>query len=177
MFGELVNEIKGAVDELRNGTPTETLTFAKPWCTPSRGIIEPVLQKYGVKVYGFSEAPKMANPLMVLRMSSKIPGDGGIKMPQALPIAQVAKITVSKDAAGWAEYLLLRTGKLHRVGGYINRRNEQWATRHGGQMPPAWNNGTPWIESSCSNGVEAWQEVKEVAQNARKQAQKGKGKK
>lgn len=175
MLGNLVKEIRDTVSELRHGTATETLTFAKPWCTPSRGIIEPVLRKYGVKVYGFSEAPRMANPLMVLKMTSKIPGDLRFVTPNALPIAQIAKITVSKEAAAWAEYLLLRTGKLHRIGGYINRRNQQWAAKYNGQMPPAWDNGTPWIETSCNDGIDAWQQVKQAAKNAQKQQQKGKG--
>lgn len=170
MLSELVKEIVGAVSELRHGTATETLTFAKPWCAPSRGIIEPVLAKYGVKVYGFSEAERMANPLTVLKMTAKIPGSSGLAIPHALPIAQVAQVTVSKEAAAWAEYLLLRTGKLYRVGGYINKRNQAWASKHGGQMPPAWNDGEPWIEKSCSDGIRQWQQVK----NAIK---KGKGKK
>lgn len=175
MFGDLLKDIKDAISTARHGTPTTELTFAKPWCTPSRDIIEPVLAKYGVKVYSFSEAAKMANPLMVLKMSRRISGDLPFPLPNALPIAQIAKITVSSEAAAWAEYLLLRTGQLHRVGGYVNRRNEQWAAKHGGQMPPAWNEGKPWIESSCSSGIEAWQEIKDAAQNARKQQQKGRG--
>lgn len=160
MFGELLKDIKDTISAARHGTATETLTFAKPWCAPSRGIIEPVLQKYGVKVYGFSEAPKMTSPAMVLKMTAKIPGDGGLKIPQALPVAQVAKVTVSKDAAAWAEYLLLRTEQLYRVGPYINRRNATWAAQHGGQMPAAWDEGKPWIEKSCSEGMKAWQAVK-----------------
>lgn len=173
MFGELLKDIKSTVDSVRYGQPTTTLTFAKPWCTPARGIIEPVLAKYGVTMHKYSEAARMANPLEVLKMTSRLPGDFGAAIPQALPIAQVANITVNEAAAAWAEYLLLRTGQLHRVGGYVNRRNEQWAAKHGGQMPPAWNEGKPWIESNCSSGIQAWQEVKEAA---RKQ-QKGKGRK
>lgn len=166
MFGELLKDIKDTVSTMRHGTPTTELTFAKPYCSPARGIIEPVLAKYGVKVYGYSEAPRMTNPLTVLKMTSRIPGDSGARLPSTLPIAQVATVTVSEAAASWAEYLLMRTAKLYRVGPYINKRNQQWAAQHGGQMPPAWDEGKPWIERSCSEGVKAWQEVK--------QAQKGK---
>jgi len=160
MFGELFQDIKDTISEAQHGTPVTTLTFAKPWCSPARGIIEPVLAKYGVKLYDFSEAARMANPLMVLKMTGRIKGDLRYITPNALPIAQVANVTVSKDAASWAEYLLLRTCKLYRINGYVNRRNERWALQHGGQMPPAWNEGKPWIERSCSEGVKAWQEVK-----------------
>jgi hypothetical protein len=37
----------------RHPTGTTTLTFAKPYCSPARGIIEPVLQKYGVKMHSY----------------------------------------------------------------------------------------------------------------------------
>ena len=166
MFGELLKDIKDTVITMRHGTPTTELTFAKPYCSPARGIIEPVLAKYGVKMYGYHEAARMANPLTVLKMTSQIASGSGLVIPHALPVAQVATVTVSEAAAAWAEYLLLRTAKLYRTGGYINRRNQQWAAQHGGQMPPAWDEGKPWIERSCSEGVKAWQEVK--------QAQKGK---
>ena len=166
MFGELFKDIKDTVSTLRHGTPTTELTFAKPYCSPARGIIEPVLAKYGVKMYGYQEAPRLSNPLTVLKMTSQIASGSGLVIPHALPVAQVATVTVSEAAAAWAEYLLLRTAKLYRVGPYINKRNQQWAAQHGGQMPPAWDEGKPWIERSCSEGVKAWQEVK--------QAQKGK---
>lgn len=161
MFGELFKDIKDTVSTMRHGTPTTDLTFAKPYCSPARGIIEPVLAKYGVKVYGYQEAPRMTNPLDVLKMTSRIPGTSGLKIPHALPVAQVATVTVSEAAAAWCEYLLLRTGKLYRVGPYINKRNQQWAAQHGGQMPPAWAEGKPWIERTCSEGMQAWQEVKQ----------------
>lgn len=91
----------------------------------------------------------------------------GTRMPSALPVATVARVTVSEKAAAWAEYLLLRTGKLYVPGAYVNKRNEQWAARHGGQMPPAWDKGQPWIESSCSAGIQQWQQVKDAAKQAK----------
>lgn len=182
MFNELLSDIKGAISTVKHGTPTTELTFAKPYCTPARGIIEPVLAKYGVKVYGYKEEVKMIGAqyaLKNLRVDANAI-ESITRMLDPLPTAQVAKVTVSEAAAAWCEYLLLRTGKMYRVGGYVDRRNEQWAARHNGQMPPAWDNGTPWIEASCSNGIEAWQGAKQAikqAQNARKQQQKGKGRK
>lgn len=160
MFGELFKDIKDTVSTMRHGTPTTILTFAKPYCSPARGIIEPVLAKYGVKMYGYQEAARMANPLNLLRGGQHLPGDMFFTLPNALPVAQEAKVIVSEAAASWAEYLLLRTNKLYRVGPYINKRNAAWAAKHGGQMPPAWEEGKPWIEKSCSEGMKAWQEVK-----------------
>lgn len=172
MFGDLLKDIRDSVGEMRHGTPTTTLTFAKPYCAPARGIIEPVLAKYGVKVYGYSEGLQMANPLTLLAKESKLDprafDDLAQTVPFQLPVAQVAKVTVSEKSAAWAEYLLLRTNQVYRVGGYVNRRNEQWAARHGGQMPPAWGEGKPWIESSCSSGVQQWQAVKDAAKKVRK---------
>jgi len=83
------------------------------------------------------------------------------------------QVTVNEAAAGWAEYLLLRTGLLYVPGKYVNERNEQWAEKHGGAMPPTWGNDQPWIELSCGDGVTAWT----AARQAIKEAQKGKGKK
>ena len=163
MFGELLKDIKDTVSTMRHGTPTTELTFAKPYCSPARGIIEPVLAKYGVKVYGYHEAARMANPLNLLRSGQNLPGDMFFTFPNALPVAQVATVTVSEAAASWAEYLLMRTAKLYRVGPYINRRNQAWAAKHGGKMPPAWDEGKPWIEKSCSEGMKAWQQVKDAA--------------
>lgn len=168
MFGELLKDIKDTVSTMRHGTATRTITVAKPYCSPARGIIEPVLAKYGVKMYGYQEAPRMTNPLTVLALTSRIPGTSGYKIPNALPVAQVATVTVSEAAAAWAEYLLLRTGKLYRVGPYVNKRNQQWAAQHGGQMPPAWDEGKPWIERSCSEGMRQWQEVKQATRKGKK---------
>lgn len=163
MFGELFKDIKDTVSTMRHGTPTRTIVVAKPYCSPARHIVTGALEPYGVKVYGFREAARMANPLNLLRSGQRMEGDLFFTLPNALPVAQIAEVTVSEAAASWAEYLLLRTAKLYRVGPYINRRNQQWAARHGGQMPPAWDKGQPWIERSCSEGMKAWQEVKQQA--------------
>lgn len=160
MFDELAAQLRSTFAEMRHGTPTRTITVAKPYCSPARYIITATFQQYGVKLYGYSEAARMVNPLMVLKMTGKIAGDGGLVIPNALPVAQVATVTVSEAAAAWAEYLLMRTGRLYVVPPYVNRRNEQWAARHGGRMPPQWDKGQPWIEKSCSEGVTAWQDAK-----------------
>lgn len=168
MFGELLKDIKDTISTARHGTPTRTIVVAKPYCSPARHIVTGALEPYGVKLYGFSEAARMGNPLDLIRGSAAITMSRVKDIPAMLPISQVAHVTVSEAAASWAEYLLLRTGKLYRVGPYINRRNAVWAVKHGGQMPPAWDEGKPWIEKSCKEGVNAWQEVKRQA--------KGKGK-
>jgi hypothetical protein len=164
MFGDLLKDIKGVF----GGSDTVTLTFAKAYCTPARDIIEPVLRKYGVKLYGYSEIPKMANPLKLLRLGQHMEGDMFFTLPGALPIAQEAKVVVSKKAAAWAEYLLLRTGKLYRVGKFTNPKNLAWARQHGGTMPPAWEKGEPWIEASCSKGIDQWRDVRKAMSGRKK---------
>ena len=166
MFDEIAAQLRSTFDEMRYGTATRTITVAKPYCSPARDCVMTALKPYGVRVFDYHEAARMANPLAVLRMTAKIAGDVGLTVPNALPIAQVAHVTVSEAAAAWAEYLLLRTGKLYRVGPYVNRRNEAWAARHGGRMPPAWGEGKPWIERSCTEGVNAWQQIRETAKEA-----------
>jgi len=139
MFGELVNEIKSAF----GGTITRKIIVAKPYCTPARDCITGALQPYGVVVHGFREYTEQVNHL-----------------GRMVPALQVAEVTVSAQAASWAEYLLLRSGKFRVYGEYQDVRNEAWATKHAGQMPPAWKAGKPWIEKSCSAGIEAWKGAK-----------------
>ena len=92
--------------------------------------------------------------------------DGDMKVP--LPMAQVAKVEVSAKAAAWAEYLLLRTGKLYVVGDYVNKRNEAWARKHGGVMPTAWHEGRPMIETSCKAGMDAWGPLRKAAKGSKR---------
>ena len=153
---------------------TTTITVAKPFCSPARGIIEPVLQKYGVKVHGYDEATKMIGVQYALKTMTVDASviENVTRFIDPLPTAQVAKVTVNQSAAAWAEYLLLRTNKLYRIGGYIDKRNERWAAQHGGRMPPAWNDGEPWIERSCGEGVQAWQGAQKAVRDAQKPTKK-----
>lgn len=144
---------------------TTTLTFAKPYCMPSRPIIMKALQPYGVKVYSVHEqVHKISLHDFMRRMRVEVRNWENLKFGPAalmwLPAAWHAEVVVNEAAAAWAEYLLLRTGKLYVPGAYQNPRNEAWAARHGGQMPPAWKDGkAPWIEKSCNEGVKQWQAV------------------
>ena len=164
MFNELFSDLQSSFDELRYGTPTRVITVAKPYCSPARNIITGALQPYGVKIYGdIKEYSRMAGVRGMFKQLQLSPEsfDGGV--PVALPIATIAEIRVSEKAAAWAEYLLLRTGALYVPGRYVNRRNAEWAKRHGGVMPPAWSEGKPWIEASCKDGVKAWEQAKRLA--------------
>lgn len=161
MLAELFKDVADTVNSLRYGTATRTITVARPYCTPCRGFVMTALQPYGVKIHGFTENTKVASPLDVL--GRKIP-NAAFDYSRALPIAQVATITVSGEAAAWAEYLLMRGGKLYVIPPFINRNNQAWADKHGGHLPPAWKDGKPWIEASCKDGVQAWQQVKDAAQ-------------
>lgn len=141
-----------------SSTKHRTLTIAKPYCTPARDLITATFQKYGVKMYSYDEQVRMLGPMQAIKnfkvSASVVENIGRIIDP--LPTAQVAKVTVSEKQAAWAEYLLLRTGKLYCPNGYVNKRNATWAAQHGGQMPPAWVDNKPWIEKSCSEGMKAW---------------------
>lgn len=164
MLSELRKELAATFSQLRHCEDLRTITLAKPYCTPARNIITSTFQQYGVKLYGYKEYPKMAGVRGMLKQLRLDPStfDGG--MPVALPIAQIAEVTVSAKAAAWSEYLLLRTGQLYVPGQYVNRRNAEWAAKHGGVMPPAWSEGKPWIEKSCSEGIAAWEPLRKAAQ-------------
>lgn len=176
MFDELFKDIKDTISTVRHGAPTRTLTVAKPYCTPARSIITGALNPYGVKVHSINEHCKLVSLRdFARRMKVELRTHENLKYgaaaPGFLPSAWVAQVTVNESAAAWAEYLLLRTGLLYVPGQYVNRRNEQWAEKHGGAMPPQWNNEQPWIELSCKGGVTAWT----AARQAIKDAQRGKG--
>lgn len=154
----------------RTSSRLRTITVAKPYCTPARDIITGALQPYGVKIYRYNEVIKTVSPIAAIR-SLRVSNSALEELSRAmdpLPRAQVAEVTVSEAAAAWAEYLLLRTGKLYVPGRYVNKRNADWAARHGGQMPPQWNNGQPWIEQSCSAGKKAWTEFMLTAKGGRR---------
>jgi len=155
--------------DMGRGEPTRTLKVAKPYCTPARHIVTGALQPYGVKILDYTETVKTAGVRGMMKQMnlSEDSFDGNTKV--ALPMAQIAKVVVSAKAAAWAEYLLLRTGKLYVVGSYQNPRNEAWARQHGGTMPTAWHEGKPMIETSCTQGMAAWAPL-------RKAARKGKSK-
>ena len=169
MFSELFQEISDTFDELRIGEPTRTLTVAKPFCGPARHIVTGALDPYGVHIYAYGEeVQRLELQGFLRRMGVEIRKWENLKYgPGALmwlPQAIVANVTVGAKQAAWAEYLMLRTGRLYVPGRYVNQRNADWAARHGGQMPPAWKDKKPWIEGSCKDGLEAWQPVKEATQ-------------
>ncbi len=162
MFSDIMKQIRGA---LNNAPATRTITVAKPFCSPARNIITAAFQPYGIKMYGYREEVKKISlrdfaRRMRVEMRTFENLKFGIAAPLFLPMAVWAHVEVSEKAATWAEYVLLRTGKLYVPGRYVNARNEEWASRHGGQMPPAWGEGKPLIESSCSTGKEVWRPIK-----------------
>ena len=172
MLKEIFGDLSGMFSDFKPGPKTRTLTVAKPYCAPARDIVMTALQPYGVRVYGYDEETRMLSPrqaLNNLRVKASAV-ENVTRLLDPLPTAQVAEVTVSEKQAAWAEYLLLRTGKLYVPGKYVNKRNADWATRHGGQMPPAWKDGKPWIEQSCSEGKAAWGPIRKAisAQNQKR---------
>lgn len=168
ILGEIESEIKDAASEVRNifdGEDTVTLTVAKPYCMPARSIIRNALEPYHVKIFRISETThRISLSDWGRRMEIENRTMENLKYGPAavmwLPIAIVARVTVRRKAAAWAEYLMLRTGKLYVRGEYFEPRNAEWARKHGGKMPPKWDEGEPWIEKGCSDGMKPWQAVK-----------------
>lgn len=178
MFDDLFKELRSALGQVQGRPATRVITVAKPFCSPARDIITGAFQPYGVKLYGYrEEVKKMSLRDFARRMKLELKTLENLRYgpaaPFFLPMAVWAYVEVSEQAAAWAEYLLLRTGKLYVPGEYVNRRNAEWAARHGGQMPPAWQEGKPWIEASCSEGVQAWQPVKDAAKRVQTPTKRG----
>lgn len=169
MFSDLRKELADIFGSMRHGEPLRTLTIAKPYCTPARDLITATFQQYGVKMFAYDEQVRTLGPRQAIKnfKVSATAVENITRFLDPLPTAQVATVTVSEKQAAWAEYLLLRTGKLYCPNGYVNKRNEQWAARHSGQMPPAWADNKPWIEKSCSEGKAAWAPLIKAAKGNR----------
>lgn len=170
LFGGIGEELRATRDDMKPGPRKRTITVAKPFCAPCRNIITGALQPYGVKIHRIVEYPLMIDTRglarrMKVELKQRENLKYGVAAPIYLPGSWTAHVTVNEQAAAWAEYLLLRTGRLYVPGRYVNARNEQWAKRHGGQMPPAWNEGKPWIETSCKEGMKAWRPLREAAKS------------
>jgi len=172
MFGELLKDFADMFGAMRHGEQLRTLTIAKPYCTPARDLITATFQQYGVKLYDYKEQVKTMGPRHARKLFRMGKKDAELieRRREPLPLAQVATVTVTEKQAAWAEYLLLRTGKLYCPNGYVNKRNADWAAKHGGAMPPAWKDGKPWIERGCSAGMDAWGPVRKAAKKVRKNA-------
>ena len=112
---------------------TRRIVVSKGYCTPARPLVEKTLTGYGVGILEISETTR--------------------DLPIVGPIKQVAVVTVGSAQAAWAEYLLLRTGKLSLESQPQNRRNAEWAARHRGKMPPQWQIATgQWRDGKCAGG-------------------------
>lgn len=169
ILSDLKDEIRNTTEEVKNsfsGEDLVTLTVAKPYCMPARSIILSALNPYKVKIFRLSESTyRISLSDWARRMEIERKTYENLKYGSAavmwLPTAIVAKVTVRRKAAAWAEYLMLRTGQLYVRGKYFEPRNAEWAKRHGGKMPPRWDDGEPWIEKSCSQGMKVWGTVKQ----------------
>lgn len=112
---------------------TKKIVVSKGWCTPARDTVLTAMKNYGVKVLDYEEEV--------------------IEWPGVGPVRIDARVRVKDEQAVWAEYLLLRTGKLRLRSKPLNQRNREWAERHGGQMPPAWEIAAGrWREKGCKSG-------------------------
>lgn len=174
MFGEflsmLTSELGNTLDDLRLEGGQRSITVAKPYCMPARGIVQSALQPYGVKIHSLTETVKTVGVRAAMRQYGidDTAFDNAVRTTSPLPMAQVCRVVVNRQAAAWAEYLLLRTKQLYIVGNYVDPRNLAWATKHGGQMPPAWEDGKPMIEKGCSKGMDAWGTLRQAAKKRKR---------
>lgn len=99
-------------------------------CTPARNHVKTALDPYGVKY-------SIGADIM-------IGADGNIALAMTDAYHAEVDVYVSDRAAAWAEYLLLRSGKLQLVSRPLDARNRGWAEKWAGRMP------SPWVESGCN---------------------------
>ena len=109
---------------------TTRIVVAAGLCTPARVLVDRALAPYGVRYEATTSWMET--------------GDGQITTQTDQAAIDLCAVLVSNQAARWAEYLLLRTGKLRLVSRPIDARNERWALRHRGNMPQ------PWVQPGCN---------------------------
>jgi len=97
-----------------------TLKFTAAYCTPARHWLPDILAPYKVK--------------NVVVRDKNMSDDYG-------NMWQDVEVDVNKQAAAWAEYLLLRSKKLVPNGKLFEAKNEGWAARRD-DMPKAWTDGS-----------------------------------
>lgn len=108
---------------------TTRIVVAAGLCTPARVHVQRALEPYGVRYQANSYLETL---------------DGQLADKAANAAVDICELIVSDQAARWAEYLLLRTGKLRLVSPPIDARNKNWALRHRGNMPQ------PWVQPGCT---------------------------
>lgn len=107
----------------------KTIIVAAGLCTPARRHVRTALQPYGV-AYQADDWWANADGETTTRME-----DAAIDM---------CRVLVNSRQARWAEYLLLRTGKLRLLSPPLDARNARWALKWQGTMPK------PWITTGCT---------------------------
>lgn len=134
------------------------LTIQKPVCAPSRETLTGILNRHGVAFWDFKDHKQVNVPLGDLMRKAKLEKRSGEdNAGKMMPIAFGAEFRVSADQAGWAEYLIERSGKMIVIKGKTDPRIRGWADKHGGTMP------RPWIEESCSEGMDPWKKFETAA--------------
>ena len=97
-----------------------TLKFTAAYCTPARNWLPDILAPYKVK--------------NVVVRDKNMSDDYG-------NMWQDVEVDVNKQAAAWAEYLLLRSKRVVPNGKLFEAKNEDWAARRD-DMPKAWTDGS-----------------------------------
>ncbi len=100
-----------------------TISVAKGLCSPARQAITGTLKPYGVVVHNVRE----------------------YRDDTLSQYMNCAEVTVNSQAAGWVEYLLLRSGRFQLLSKPVNPGNEKWALKWDRKMPK------PWIEKGCDH--------------------------
>lgn len=167
LFGikDVADDVKATMKQIRNTLrsdtgKTHTFTVQKAYCCPIEPLIQQALETYGVKIVAMSKSKvvsiSMLEAFKLNRATKLDPERANIQ----LPLATQCTVTVRQSQAEWAEYLLERTKRLYVVGGRINAKNRDWASRHDGRMP------RPWIEKDCNEGNTLWSQANKKGQSS-----------
>lgn len=114
------------------------IVLAAPYCTPQRNTITKLMAQYGVTSARITDAYTLA-------ADGRSGGENAHSINGEMPVRQVFHVRVVPEAAEWAEYIVLRTGKYELLSKPLEARNERWAAKWGGAMPQ------PWLSGDCAS--------------------------
>ncbi len=117
-----------------------TFLLHAPVCAPPRAAMDPILKQYGIVKPEWTDLRQL-NSAGRLHDGFQFPNEAKPDAPYT--VAQRVKLTVNRAQAGWVEYLLHRANFVDVIGGSIDGRNREWASRHNGTMPK------PWVLKGC----------------------------
>lgn len=110
------------------------IVLAGPICAPLRNQILTMLHQYGITSARVTDG-------YALGADGSRGREGAFVLGRTQAVRQIYHVRVSRQAAAWAEYILLRSRQYELLSQPMEERNATWAARWQGRMPKPWRQG------------------------------------